>query len=441
MFVAICRFGLAARFGAVAALCLAAASGPVPAQRNRTGARAAPHAVTRPLVLWYDRPALAWMTEALPIGNGRLGAMVFGGTADERIQFNENSLWTGTEVNTEDHAKEGAYQSFGDIRIRLPGQTSRTRYRRSLDISRAIAGVEYTANGITYRREYLASHPDEVIAVRLEADSPGGYTGEIELSGAHGDHVSSADGRLSFSGQLDNGERYEAALLVLNDGGSLHSSGAKIAFDGCDALTLYLAAGTDYAPDYRRLWRGTDPHGRIEGQLRAVARRPFTSIAAAHERDFRALFDRVSLDLGASPVDRAALPTDQRLAENAKSGGDPELEALYFQFGRYLLISSSRPGTLPANLQGLWNESNNPPWNCDYHSNINFQMNYWAAEVTNLSECHLAMLDMIRSAIEPWRRQTEAAPEFRLASGLPVRGWAIRTESNIWGGTTWNWNK
>ena len=359
----------------------------------------------------------------------------------ERIQFNEISLWTGMEVNTDDHNKEGAYQAFGDLRISLPDHANPSGYRRFLNIGRAIAEVTYTAHGVTYRREYFASHVDQVIVVRLTADRPGAYSGQIELSGAHNDNVAANGGRLSFNGHLDNGERYEAQVRAVNEDGSLQTSGGKLTFDHCSAVTLFLAAATDYVPDYHRLWMGEDPHNRVRGQLDAVQHRPYSGILAAHERDYRSLFDRVSLNLGASSPDRAALPTDRRLVAYARAGNDPELNALYFQFGRYLLISSSRPGSLPANLQGIWNDSNDPPWHSDYHTNINIQMNYWPAETTNLSECHLPMLDMIRSALDPWRKQTQAAAEFRLPEGRPVRGWALRTETNPWGGMTWNWNK
>jgi alpha-L-fucosidase 2 len=381
------------------------------------------------------------MTEALPIGNGRLGAMVFGPPEADRIQFNEISLWTGMEVNSDDHNAEGAYQAFGDIHIRMPGHAQYSAYRRSLDLQRAVVEVTYRVKNVTYRREYFASHADQVIVVRLTADRPASYTGEIELSGAHDDTIDTEENRLSFAGHLKNGERYEAQMQVVAEGGSVQRAGGRLAFEGCTSLTICLAAGTDYLPDSRRLWKGEDPHDRVCEQANGAAHRQYVQLRDAHERDYRALFDRVALHLGDSPTDRAELPTDQRLAAHARLGGDPELDALYFQFGRYLLISSSRPGSLPANLQGLWNDSNDPPWHADYHSNINIQMNYWPAEVANLSECHLPMLDMIRSALPCWRKQTQAAPEFRLADGRPVRGWAIRTETNPWGGTTWNWNK
>jgi alpha-L-fucosidase 2 len=367
--------------------------------------------------------------------------MVFGSPDAERIQFNEISLWTGMEVNSDDHNAEGAYQAFGDVHISMPGHANPSGYRRSLDIGRAVADVTYRVGKTTYRREYFASHPDQVIVVRLTADRPAAYSGQLDLSGAHNDVVDAEENRLSFASHLANGERYEAQLAAVNEGGSVQTAGGKLAFDRCDSLTIYLAAGTDYFPDHRRMWKGADPHAAVSEQVGAAAHKPYANVRADHERDYRSLFDRVAIQLGSSPPDRATLPTDRRLEAYARDGNDPELNALYFQFGRYLLISSSRPGSLPANLQGLWNESNDPPWHSDYHSNINVEMNYWPAETTNLSECHTAFLDMVRSALEPWRSQTARAPEFRLPDGRPVRGWAIRTETNPWGGTTWNWNK
>ena len=389
------------------------------------------------LTLWYDRPAEAWMTEALPIGNGRLGAMIFGGAEAEHIQFNENSLWTGKEVNTEDSKVLGSYQAFGDIHLTLPGQTATTGYRRWLDIHRAVAGISYQVGGVTYQREYFASHPDQVIVGRFTADRPGSYTGTLALTGTHGETITAESHSLTFSGTLDNGERYDAHLRVACDGGTLQASGSSLTFQHCNSLTFFLAAGTDYVEDSTRNWKGDDPQARVTRQADDAARKPFADLLAAHERDYQSLFDRVSLSLGTSA--RAALPTDQRLSEFARDDADPQMSALYFQYGRYLLISSSRPGSLPANLQGLWNDSNDPPWHCDYHSNINFQMNYWPAEVTNLAECHLPMLSLIEAQVPVFRRQTQNAAEFQ-SGAHRVRGWTLRTETSPWGGTTFKWN-
>jgi alpha-L-fucosidase 2 len=401
------------------------------------------------LLLWYTAPAATWMTEALPIGNGRIGAMIFGGVDTERLQFNENSLWTGKEVCTYASPDVGMYQAFGDVRFTLasekPGEDAGTvtDYRRSLDISNAVAGVTYSRNGVHYTREYFASHPDQVIVVHLTADRPGAYSGTIALDGTHHETTEVTERELTFAGSLDNGEQYEARLRVMHEGGYVAVKGNVLTFEKCDSLTLYLAAGTDYVLDYDRKFKGESPQKRVLSQVTAASRKPYSKLLAAHIKDYHALFNRVALDLGKSAPERTVLPTDERLKAYATRGDDPELNALYFQFGRYLLISSSRPGSLPANLQGLWNDSNAPPWRSDYHSNINLQMNYWPAEVTNLSECHLPMLELVQNQARAWHQAIQTEPEFargKRADGT-LRGWACRTETTPWGGTDWNWNK
>jgi len=420
----------------LAAIPLAALAFPLAAIATASDSRDDKAAKSQKLTLWYDRPAKLWMQEALPIGNGRIGAMVFGGVEQERIQFNEISLWTGTETSED----EGSYQAFGDVHISFPAQAESSDYRRTLDIANALSTVSYRSNGVFYRREYFASYPDQVILGRFTADKPGSYTGSIDLTGMHGETVTASGDLLTFHGKLENGQRYETQVRVLHDGGTLAVSGGKLTFDGCNSLTIILAAGTDYIADRSRGWKGEDPHERVSGQIAAASKKEYDKIRADHERDYHALFNRVAIDLGASPAGQAALPTDKRLVTYEENNTDPELNALYFQFGRYLLISSSRPGTLPANLQGLWNDINNPPWNSDYHTNINIQMNYWPAEVTNLSECHLPMLDFVVEGAKAWRDATSREPEFKV-EGRPLRGWTVRTESNIYGNTTWNWNK
>ena len=392
------------------------------------------------LVLWYTRPARDWMKEALPIGNGRLGAMIFGDAVRERVQFNEDSLWTGDENTSGDYKKMGGYQAFGDLFINLTAGQDATEYRRDLDLDEAAARVRYRSGGIAWRREYLASHPDQVVAIRLTADKPGAYTGSVELACAHGSATTTEGNRLAFSGALDNGMKFEAQALAIPEGGSLKASGGKLEFAGCNALTILLAAGTDYVMDYAKQWRGEPPHDRLSRLLQAAAAKPYDALKAAHVKDHQSLFRRVQSDLGPAPADRLALPTDQRLKAYGADGGDPGLENLLFQFGRYLLISCSRPGTLPANLQGLWNHKNNAPWHSDYHTNINIQMNYWPAEPTGLPECHQPLLALIQSQVEAWRKATAADKEFS-AGGRKVRGWTVRTSHNITGGMGWKWNK
>jgi len=400
--------------------------------------RAESPAVGDDLTLWYDKPAQKWMTEALPLGNGRLGAMFFGGVTNERVQFNEISLWTGDENPSGDYGKMGAYQAFGDLFIKLPSLEGATQYRRELDLGEAVGRVRYQSGGVNYQREYFASHPDEVMVFHLTADQPGRYTGAIELADMHKAPITAEGNRLTSSGELSNGLRYEAQLLVLNEGGSLNASSNRIEFKGCNSLTFLLAAGTDYLMDYERRWRVEHPHQRLTEQLRAASAKSFAALRTAHVKDFQSLFNRVRLDLGPTPAARLALTTEERLRAYAREGSDPGLENLFFQFGRYLLIACSR-GPLPANLQGLWNDSNKPPWSSDYHSNINIQMNYWPAEPANLAECHRVLLDLIRSQLEPWRKATQAAKEFKKEGQM--RGWTVRTSHNIMGGMGWKWNK
>jgi len=391
------------------------------------------------LTLWYGQPAKTWMTEALPIGNGRMGGMIFGRITRERIQFNEDSLWTGDENPSGVYETMGAYQAFGDVYVNLPSHDKATGYRRELDIGEAVARVSYQNDGIAYLREYFCSHPDQVLVARLIADKPGAYTGSIELTDMHGARIGSEANRLTASGALDNGLKYEAQVLVLNDGGALQAAENKIEFKDCNSLTILLVAGTDYLMTDGANWRGDHPHVRLTKQIRAASEKPYAGLKSAHVKNYQSLFSRVHLDLGRAPDAQRALPTDQRLKAYKTGGSDLGLEQLFFQYARYLLISCSRPGSLPANLQGLWNDKNNPPWRSDYHSNINVQMAYWPAEPANLSECHEPLLYLIRSQRNSWAKATAAAKEFDKGS-RKTRGWAIRTSHNIFGGMGWKWN-
>lgn len=395
---------------------------------------------TPSLMLWYDRPATDAMTESLPIGNGRMGGLIFGGLSDDRIVLNEDSLWTGDSNPSGDYDTMGAYQMFGNLHILLPGHDSATAYRRDLDISDALARVQYRHDGVSYRREYFVSHPDQVLVVHLTADKPGAYTGSILLEDAHSGQVTVTHNTFTIAGALSNGMQYEGQLLVLPDGGSTQEGQNKIAFRDCNGLTLLFACGTSYVMDPARSYRGENPHERVAHHLQQAARKSYPALVQAHVQDYRSLFDRVRLDLGTTSEDRRALPSDKR-KDLAADGGDPEMEALLFQYGRYLLISSSRPGSLPANLQGLWNDSNDPPWHADYHANINIQMNYWPAEVAGLSECALPFFDLVESQLPTWRTATASAPEYKLDSGKPARGFALRTSHNTTGGMGWRWDK
>lgn len=384
------------------------------------------------LILFYERAATDWMTEALPIGNGSLGGMLFGDVNQMRIQFNEDSLWTGNERDT------GAYQNFGELLLSFAsGHESNNEpldYRRQLDLNTAIHNVRYRRDGVMYEREAFCSYPDQVMVMRCTADRPGQYSGTLKLTDAHG-AVTVVDGNtLTFSGALNNGLQYEAEVRLLCEGSDVQAEANQLTFEWADSLTILLTAGTNYLNQSDQGWRGNPPHDRLVQALDQAAARSYEDLHQRHIDDYQKLFNRFELDLGTSQAETLALPTDQRiLAYHREHRHDPDLEELFCQYGRYLLISCSRPGSLPANLQGLWNNSNNPPWCSDYHSNINVEMNYWPAEPTNLTECHEPFLTYINSLRQVRKRATQAYYECE-------RGWTVQTENNIYGGSSWRWN-
>jgi alpha-L-fucosidase 2 len=379
------------------------------------------------LKLWYDKPANDWMTEALPIGNGRLGGMIFGGIETERIQFNEISLWSGDESNT------GSYQAFGDIYIDFKHSGETKHYKRQLNIESALHTTSYLSNGIRYEREYFSSASDQVMVMRISADKKGSCTGVIRVTDMHKGKITLADKKFTVRGALENGLIYEAGVVVLNEGGVVKILENSLQFEKTNSITLIMAAGTNYQPDYSKGWRGEDPHAVIEHQLKEASLRSFQQLLKRHIADYQNLFGRVDLNIGETDPVVSALPTNMRLVAYKKGGNDPGLEELFFQFGRYLLISSSRPGSLPANLQGIWNNSNTPPWRSDYHSNINIQMNYWLAEVTNLSECHIPFLEYINNQREVRKKATCGFYKSK-------KGWTVQTENNIYGAGSFVWN-
>ncbi|MBP8144489.1 glycosyl hydrolase family 95 catalytic domain-containing protein [Pseudorhodoferax sp.] len=417
------------------------------------------------LTLRYAQPAPdtpeGWEQQALPIGNGRLGAMLFGNLARERLPFNDITLWRG------DRQQMGAYQPFGDVRLTLQGHAAApTHYERRLQLKPGRFELDYTVDGVRFHRQAFASFPAQVIVLRLTADAPGRYSGWLQLSDRHGGALGGSGLRLQTHGRLPNGLRMASQLQLLHEGGRAWREGDALVFEHCDALTLIVGAGTSYVADATRDFLGADPLPRVIAQVDAARRLGFARLSAEQQADHRRLFERVQLELGASPPERRALPTDARLLAYTREGGDPELEALHAQYGRYLLMASSR-GALPANLQGLWNDSLTPPWNADYHTNINLQMNYWPAEPANLAEMArplhrfvrslaprwreavaeaaawaIAHPDQRRPGIVPWDMQLEMPEErFLDAQGRAIPGWALRTESNPFGAMGYLWNK
>jgi alpha-L-fucosidase 2 len=395
------------------------------------------------LTLWYDHPANnnQPMNESLPIGNGRMGCLIFGAPLRERISINEDTLWTGGTNPSGNDNTLGAYQVFGNLYVNLPGHTNATAYRRDLDLAAAQAHVAYEAGGVQFHREFFCSHPAAVLVARFSADQPRACTGSIELADSHGAATVAAGNRLLVSGKLNNGLKYEWQALVLHEGGSLQTNGGALEFKDCDSLTILVAAGTDYAMDYAKNYRGEDPHSRLTAALEAASRQSYAALKTAHEKDFQTLFNRVTADFGQSTPAQRALPTDQRKV-NAAQSVDPGLEQLLFQYGRYLLISCSRPGGLPANLQGLWNDNNSPPWHSDYHANINVEMNYWPAETANLGDCHTPLFDLMQSQLPSWRSLSALSPDLKTPAGdMTSRGFAMRTSHNIMGGMSYVWDK
>ncbi len=245
------------------------------------------------LTLWYDKPAKPGMNEALPIGNGKLGGLVYAGPKQERIVLNEISLWTGTELSTEDYSKMGSYQMLGELLVDAGPQAAAgavQNYRRSLDLSTAIHQVAYQSGGVTFRREAFASHPDQLIVLRFTADHPGACTGTVYLQGAHKETAAAASGStLTFAGALDNGLKYEAKLVALNEGGAVQASDGKLEFKNCNSLTLLVAAGTDYVPDYARHYRGEAPHAAVESRLAAAAAKTYSVLKAAHVAEYQSV--------------------------------------------------------------------------------------------------------------------------------------------------------
>ena len=412
----------------------------------------APIAAQSNHLLGYDKPADSWMLEALPVGNGAMGAMLFGRTDVERLQFNHDTLWTGSEKDT------GHYQAFGDVFVEL-GHRTVTQYRRELDVDRALFGVRYRSGDTRFSRTAFASHPARVIVYRFTADRPGAYSGRVWLTDMHDAVISAKEDVLLSDGRLGKqGMHHAARMRVLHEGGSVRVVAARpadadsvlaaipevskrrlpdahLVFEGCDSLTFVLAAETDYVPDRSRGWRGEPPGPAAERRVSSITAGALPGLFQDHLADHQSLFRRFRLDLGATEAAQAALPTDERLhAYHKGKVADPDLEELLVNYGRYLLIASSRPGDLPANLQGVWNDSNNPPWRSDYHTNINVQMNYWPAEQTNLAECHRPLLDFISSQIPVYRQRT------REEYGFDVPGWTVRTETGVFGGGSFKWN-
>jgi alpha-L-fucosidase 2 len=416
-----------------------------------------------PTTLWYERPATQWI-EALPVGNGRLGAMVFGGIQQERIQLNEDTLWSGGPSNPANPEargalpeirrllaageyqaaqdlvqrkfmakpeREAAYQTVGDLLITMAGSEAAQHYRRELDLDTAVARTEFQIGSLKHVREVFASPVDQVIAIRLSAsdlahpERPAQLSFTLAMPSQQNVSVHAEGHELLLAGVngpangIAGALKFEARVRVTTDGGSITADAGQLHIQGAAGATILIAAATSYR---RYDDVSGDPTAATKATLRAVEGRTFEALREAHIAEHRRLFRRVTLDLGHNAAAEAK-PTDERVRASV-SAPDPQLAALYFQYARYLLIGSSRPGTQAANLQGLWNDSLNPPWGSKYTININTEMNYWPAEIANLSECTEPLFDLVHDLSETGARFA------REHYGAP--GWVTHHNTDLW---------
>jgi alpha-L-fucosidase 2 len=423
---------------------------------------AAPADVRGDLALWYDESAGSDWLRALPIGNGRLGAMVFGNTDTERLQLNEDTVWAGGPHNYDNPKGAGAlaqirqqvfanqwsqaqslvdqtmlgnpaaqlpYQPVGELRLTLPGNSGVSEYQRWLDLTTATTVVTYVAGGVRYRREVFASAPDQVIVMRLTAETAGSVSFSAVFTTPQRGGVTSPDGSTialdGISGDargIAGSVRFLALAKVVAEGGTVTSSGGTLRVSGANAVTLLVSIGTSYV-DYRTV--NGDYQGIARSRLSAAQTSTFDTLRARHVTDYQALFGRVTLDVGRTSA--ADQPTDVRIAQHS-SVNDPQFSALLFQYGRYLLISSSRPGTQPANLQGIWNDQMAPPWDSKYTINANLPMNYWPVNTTNLAECFAPVVRLVNELAVTGARTAQAQ--------YGASGWVTHHNTDAWRGSS-----
>ncbi|WP_449437880.1 glycoside hydrolase family 95 protein [Pedobacter steynii] len=407
-------------------------------------------------VLWYNKPAANW-NEALPIGNGFIGGMVFGGAARERVQLNESTIWAGgpnsnidteastalaevralldqkkyIEAQTLANKKLGPkgnsgmpYQLAGDLYLDFPGHEMATNYRRDLNIETALSTVTYDLNGVHFKREYFTSFTHNVLMVRISADRPGMISGKISTKSPLSTGIAVNGNDLVLSGRGSDHEnqkgqiRFNVITRVKNIGGTQTIDTAGITLSKADTAVVYVGMGTNFI-SYNDI--SGNPMEKAKSLLDIAVKQKFTALLAKHQQFYQQYYNRVTLDLGNSPM--AVKPTDTRI-ENFADGKDTQLAELYFQFGRYLLICSSQPGSQPANLQGLWNGELKGPWDSKYTVNINTEMNYWPSEVTQLSELGTPLFNMISDLSITGK---DAAKQM-----YGARGWMIHHNTDIW---------
>ena len=365
---------------------------------------------------WYDKPSEKW-TQALPIGNGSVGGMIFGGIQNERIQFNESSLITGTTENV------GHYQPFGDLFLDF-NISKIQNYRRELNLEKALQSVSFTSNGVTYKREYFVSFPHKVMVIHLTASKKNQISFKLRLQDAHkADVVYKNNAAISEGTIVQNGMKYESQLLVKNKDGLIRSDATGITVENATEATILLVAGTDFVYSYENKYKGTHPHQRLTTVIQQAAGKSYQQLLSSHVTDYQLLFNRVSLKLGANNADK---PISERLLSYKNGTPDAAMDKLLFDYGRYLLISSSRKGGTPANLQGIWNAELKPAWYSQYTTNINIQMNYWLAELTGLSECHEPLFDWV----ENLAKVSKSSNDSNLVS---KKGWICYSTNTLMG--------
>lgn len=422
------------------------------------------------LKLWYEQPAKQWV-EALPVGNGRLGAMIYGDPVNEVIQLNEETLWAGSPNRNDNPDAKGSldevrklifdgkykeaqdlanknfitkashgmpYQTVGNLKLRFPGHENYTSYYRELDLEKAIASSRYESNGVKYETSVFSSFPDQVIVVQIKANKPGSITFSATMDRPKPSLVNvtaNANNELIMSGITSEFEKmpgcvkFEARVKIVAKGGKVTASESSLDVANADVVTLYISMATNFV-NYQDV--SANATERASAYLQKALKKKYDQVLKDHVADFQSYFNRVKLDLGVT--DAAKNPTNVRLTEFA-TGNDPQFVSIYFQFGRYLLISSSRPGGQPANLQGIWADQLAPAWDSKYTVNINTEMNYWPSEITNMTEMNEPLVQMIRELSETGKKTAQDM--------YGARGWVLHHNTDIWringpiDGATW----
>ncbi|MFE9622623.1 glycoside hydrolase N-terminal domain-containing protein [Streptomyces sp. NPDC006527] len=403
--------------------------------------------------LWWRAPADdgSMIEQGLPVGNGRLGALTGNDPGREVLLITDATLWTGGLNDTLDadgqfpygRSDFGSFTLLARLTVDLPDHdlSGVDGYRRTLDLAQGLVTSSYVRSGVTYRRQIFASRPDDVIVLHFTQSGRGRYTGSVTLEGTHGEGAA-----VSFGTAFPNGLRYGAAVTAYGTGGRVRVHGTRVDFSGCRDLTVVVSGGTDYAPDASKRYRDPtlDPEKLARAKVRAAAAHPAGTLLRTHVADYRDLYGQLDLSLGTSTAAQRSLDTWERLQARARDGvPDPELEAAYFQFGRYLMISGSR-GSLPLNLQGLWLDGNDPDWMSDYHTDINLQMNYWMADRAGLSQCFDALTDYCLAQLPSWTDLTrrlfnDPRNRYRNSTGGNA-GWTVAISTNPYGGGGWWWH-